>query len=109
MSLRGLDAGVAVLSPLCRASRPEEAGARDTIPDDPCASLVYANGFSAFVDKCETIKGIVVSAVNSPHDFLVIYQHHHFAVIASAPLDGVRLSVFQDYSLIHHLDDRRTV
>lgn len=46
MSLSGLDAGVAVLSPVRSASRLEEVRACDTIRDDPFDALEVVSGFS---------------------------------------------------------------
>jgi hypothetical protein len=62
MSLRGLDAGVAVLSPFCRASRLEELGARDTIRDDPADAPVDASGFSAVQFGSVVYLGVLISA-----------------------------------------------
>ena len=61
MSFRGLDAGVAVLSPLCRASRLEEVGARDTIRDDPSDAPVDASGFSTVQFGSVVYFGVVIS------------------------------------------------
>ncbi len=61
MSLRELDAGVAVLSPFCRASRLEEMGARDTIRDDPSDAPVDASGFSAVQFGSVVYFGVLIS------------------------------------------------
>jgi hypothetical protein len=61
MSLSGLDAGVAVLSPFCRASRLEEVRARDTVRDDPSDAPVDASGFSAVQFGSVVYFGVLIS------------------------------------------------
>ena len=61
---------------------------------------------AAFVDNREAIEGLVVSAIHSANDFPAIQQDNHFAVSTPAPFNGVRVAVFERYSLIDHLDNR---
>jgi hypothetical protein len=48
---------------------------------------------AAFVDHTETIKGIIMGAVDGFDDLSIIEQYGHFAVVASAPFDGMPVAV----------------
>src|SRR6516162_1557820 len=60
-----------------------------------------------FIDDIESVEGIIISAVNRPDNFSAVEQYHHFAVIASVPLDCVSVPVFQCYSPVTCFNDPR--